>query len=144
MENYLLNSSKSLFELDFYVIYDLLLKVTLLYAEWVDGPVAWVDDAVLRASSHDGMVDWEAGVFGNVQLPAELSDKRQTHRSHLDERGEGGERGRLRGMQRGMKRTGLPCLCFCSHTHTHTREKGRKELEWNRCRGKMKRATGKL
>lgn len=33
MENYLLNSSKSLFEFDFYVISDLLLKVTLLYAE---------------------------------------------------------------------------------------------------------------
>lgn len=82
-----------------YIIHDVLLEVTFLYAEWVDGPVAGVGDAVLCTSSHDSMVDWKARVFGNVQLPAELSDKWQTHSSHLDKRGE--ER-RLREMKRGM------------------------------------------
>lgn len=70
--------------------------VTFLYAERVDGPVARVDDAVLLAGGHDGAVHGEAGVFGNVQLPAELSDEGQTHRSHLSDRGGRGEE-RLRG-----------------------------------------------
>lgn len=61
------------------------LNDTFLYAERVDGPVARVYDAVFCACGHDSMVDWEAGVFGDVQLPAELPDKRQAHRSHLDQ-----------------------------------------------------------
>lgn len=43
------------------------------------------------ACGHDSVVDREAGVFGDVQLPAELSDKRQAHGSHLEER-DGSER----------------------------------------------------
>lgn len=38
------------------------------------------------AGGHDSAVDWEAGIFGNVQLPAELADKGQPHGPHLEER----------------------------------------------------------
>lgn len=86
------------------IIHDLLYKVTFLYAERVDGPVAGVDDAVLCTSSHDSMVDWQASIFGDVQLPAKLPDKWQTHSSHLDMRGvrEGGLE-RWRGECRGSR-----------------------------------------
>ena len=59
---------KRLRQLDFHA-------VTFLYAEGVDGPVARVDDAVLGAGRHDSTIHRETGVFGNVQLPAELSDE---------------------------------------------------------------------
>lgn len=64
---------------------DLIRELTFLYAERVDGPVARVDDSVLGTGGHDGAVHREAGVFGNVQLPAELTDKRQPHGPHLQE-----------------------------------------------------------
>lgn len=93
------------------------LNVTFLNAEWVDGPVTWVDDAVFGASSHDSLVHCKAGVFGNVQLPSELADKWQAHSSHL----EGGG-------------------------HIHTEEQAvsknyRTEIEWNRCQHRMEKAT---
>lgn len=64
-------------------------ELTFLDAERVDGSVAGVDDSVVGAGGHDGVVDWEAGVFGNVQLPAELAHKRQAHGPDLEERGWG-------------------------------------------------------
>lgn len=64
-------------------------ELTFLDAERVDGSVAGVDDSVVGAGGHDGVVDREAGVFGNVQLPAELAHKRQAHGPDLEER-EGG------------------------------------------------------
>lgn len=77
------------------VLQSVSLQVTLLDAEGVDGPVARVDDAVLGAGCHDSAIDGQAGVFGNVQLPAELTDEGQTHGSHLDGvRGRGGIRQR--------------------------------------------------
>lgn len=94
------------------LIHDLLFKGTFLYAEWVDGPVAWVDDAVLGTGCHDSIVDGKAGVFGNVQLPAELSDERETHGPHLEERGV-----REEGLVL-WREAKLPRVCSCLLTHT--------------------------
>lgn len=101
-------------DLSFRISLNCLLQVTFLYAERVDGPVAWVYDAVLCTCSHDSMVDWKARVFGNVQLPAELSDKWQTHSSHLDERGV--ER-RLSELERHVENQAATLLCVVLHTH---------------------------
>lgn len=68
---------------------DVTAELTFLDAERVDGSVAGVDDSVVGAGGHDGVVDREAGVFGNVQLPAELAHKRQAHGPDLEERGRG-------------------------------------------------------
>lgn len=64
----------------------LTLQPTFLDAQRVDGSVAGVDDSVFGAGGHDGVVDREAGVSGNVQLPTELADKRQAHGPHLVEK----------------------------------------------------------
>lgn len=58
-------------------------NLTFLDAERVDGSVGRVLDAVFGTGGHDGLINWQAGGFRDVQLPAELSDERQTHGSYL-------------------------------------------------------------
>lgn len=85
--------------------------VTFLDAERVDGSVARVDDAVLGAGRHDRLVDGQAGVFGDVQLPAQLAHKGQAHGSHLagEGRGGGGREGREAGLDRVATDAGIKC-----------------------------------
>lgn len=58
-------------------------NLTFFDAERVDGSVARVLDAVFSTGGHDGLIHWQAGVFRDVQLPAELSHEGQTHGSYL-------------------------------------------------------------
>jgi len=52
---------------------------TFLDAERVDGSVAGVDETVLRASLMNSSIDRHRRLVGNVELPAEFTDKGQTH-----------------------------------------------------------------
>ena len=58
-------------------------RITLFDAESIDGPVTSINNSKLFSGIHDGSVDWNARLVGNMKLPSQLTDKTHSQGQHL-------------------------------------------------------------